>query len=200
MSVAKVNTVNKAAKDQGSCMKCGDKLPKGSAYLWYTVGFRSRSKYVRCTKPECFPKPSERESSKLADVYGAMEDASASIDIADGDTPGELIGNLQEQLQVVADTIREVADQYRESATNPNTGIVFNTASEERADTLDSAAEELEGWQPNDSEPDRCGEHQDEDLDSDEVQECDDCIAMGEEWADTVRSEALEALTNVELG
>jgi hypothetical protein len=137
MSVARVTKVAKSQKP-GQCEKCKVDLPKGSAYIWFKVGFRSRYKHVRCDKIECYPKQSERESSQIASIYAAQEefeDALENCNSAD---------EITEAMQPVAEAIREVAEAYREAAINPNTGDVFNTTLDERADTLESAADEVE--------------------------------------------------------
>lgn len=48
--MARVTHVEKARKDQGTCSKCGDAIPKGAPYRHASPGFRG-SKIVRCMKP-----------------------------------------------------------------------------------------------------------------------------------------------------
>lgn len=163
MSQARVKTVMRAQKDQGACEKCRTPLPKGSPYRWFKVGFRSRYKHRRCMSPACAPRPSELESSKLADVYSAQEDAEANIDAA-GD-----VEDVKVAVQEFVDRVNEVAEEYREAATNPNTGSVFNPEAEERADNLESAASDLDGWEP-DTEV----------LSAEDGEECSHCGGTGE--------------------
>ena len=136
MSLAKVNVVSKSRKP-GTCEKCGTDLPVGSEYRWFTVGFRSHHKRVRCMQPECAPKDSERESSLLAEVYAARENAEEQIANA---TDAE---EMQSIIEEYAEAVREVASQYEEAMTDDQ-GNVFNTTAEERYEALTQAADEIE--------------------------------------------------------
>ena len=157
MSIARITTVQKSMKP-GTCEKCRTDLPKGSAYLWFVVGFRSKNKRTRCLKPECFPRDSERESSLLADVYAARESAEDSI--ANASDAEEMTSIIEEY----AEAIREVASQYEESKEDEN-GNVFNTVAEERQEALESAADDIES---------AAGDIEDQTAD------CEDCAGTGE--------------------
>lgn len=134
MSLAKITTVQTSRNDL-TCGKCRTELPKGSAYRWFKVGFRSRVKNVRCMNAKCSPTMSERESSKIAAIYAAYEDfESGNYDTVD---------DIEEALQEVASVIREVAEEYQEASEDEN-GNVFNTLAEERAELLEAAADEVE--------------------------------------------------------
>jgi hypothetical protein len=138
MSLAKINQVGKVRKPT-KCEKCGDDIAVGQPAVKYAVGFRGRTQ-VRCSKSECFPKPSERESSLVSSVYAAQEEANPSA-----------AGSLEELEQVrddVAEATREVAGEYENSEM-----FEKNYDLQERADTLNSAADELEGWEPAEEEP-----------------------------------------------
>ena len=136
MSLAKVNVVSKSRKP-GTCEKCGTDLPVGSEYRWFTVGFRSHHKRVRCMQPECAPKDSERESSLLAEVYAARENAEEQI--ANASDAEE----MQSIIEEYAEAVREVASQYEEAMTDDQ-GNVFNTTAEERYEALTQAADDIE--------------------------------------------------------
>lgn len=173
MSIAKIETTLKAQKDQGVCGHCGKPLPKGSAYRYF-AHFRG-IKHVRCMQPTCTPKLSERESSKLATIYAAQESATAQLSgLSLNSTASELLEEVRNIVHAVADDVREVADEYRDSSTDEN-GNVFNTAMDERADVLEEAADELEGWEPA--------------TDEEEVTD---------EWLEALVAEAMEAIDNVE--
>ena len=136
MSVARIHTVNKSMKP-GTCQKCKVALPKGSAYRWYKVGFRSRFKNVRCMAPDCWPKESERESSLLAGVYAAREDAEESLVNATD------VDEMKEIVSTYAEAVREVASEYEQAKEDGN-GNVFNTTAEERQEALETAADDIE--------------------------------------------------------
>jgi hypothetical protein len=186
MSLATIHNVKRAQKSQGSCGSCGTEVNAGDPYLWYTVGFRSGFKRVRCTKPECYPRPSDRESSKLASIYSAQENAESSI--ASLDNPDSLVDDIETILNELADEITAVAEEYREAAVNPNTGVTFNTDAEERADTLESGADELRSFSPDSEMP--------------EVDEGEDETTIAEaklDWIEEVKAEAIDAINSMEM-
>jgi hypothetical protein len=202
MSIAKITRVQKAAKDQGECGRCGKPLPKGSAYRWFTVGFRSTFKQRRCMDIACDPKSSELESSKLAGIYALQE----GFDVSTYTT----IDDIKTAVQEVADGVREIADEYTEASINPNTGDVFNTDAEERAQILEGAADELDNFEV-ESEFEPCDDHE---VGGDKEGEVDegggvtdegpqyDCVFCAEAWEqhlEAARSEAAEAVDTMEM-
>lgn len=156
---ARVETAK--ARKEYTCEKCGKAINKGDTYKWFKVGFRSNYRHTRCDAYVCSPKRSELTTSKLADVYGAMEEAESEIEGA------ETVEDVEAAVQQVAETCRTVADEYREAAVNPNTGVEFNPDNIERADELDGIADELESWS----------------CDADDREECP---VHGDQWTDTV--------------
>ena len=106
MSVARIETVKKSMNPQGQCGHCHIDLPKGSAYIYFYVGFRSNFKHVRCASPACSPRPSERESSKLSEVYAAQEEAEDALDSASADSSAEEITEIVTEM---GDRVQEVA-------------------------------------------------------------------------------------------
>lgn len=190
MSLAKVQYVKSAAKDQGKCVACGDPLPKGSAYRWWTVGFRSHYKYKRCMKPSCTPARSELESSALSSVMAAQEVAEATIsDIETWDMgqAGEVGDALQTALSEVADAGDEVVQQWRDAAE----AFGGTGDSADRADELEGVLSTARDWQPDSDAPDGCAVH--ESL----LDGCPDCASAFDVWLmDTVES-AREAVSEV---
>ncbi len=138
MSLAKVNRIGKVRK-AAECEKCKDFIKVGDPAVKFAVGFRGRTR-VRCTKTECFPKPSERESSLVADVYAAQEE----VDV----TTAEDLDGLHQIRDDVVTATREVAGQYEDSEMFDK-----NYDLQERAETLNSAADALEEWEPENDEP-----------------------------------------------
>ncbi len=172
MSQAKIETVKKSRKDQGACGKCKEELPVGSAYLYFYVGFRSPLKRVRCMKPGCFPKPSERESSMVADIYAAQEAFEDQIDSL------ESWEDIRAALDEVVSAANEVADQYESAAEDAN-GNVFNQDNIDRADNIRAAAEELENLdaEADTTECESCGGSGE--IADGEVAECGTCDGTG---------------------
>jgi hypothetical protein len=220
VGMSRITTVQKSRKP-GTCEKCKTDLPVGSAYRWFTVGFRSKHKRVRCLSAECAPKDSERESSLLSSVYAAREDAEATINDADN------AEDMNTAISEYADAIREVASEY-EVAKEDENGNVFNTVAEERQEALESAADEVESITVDDETMDceacagtgeipceTCdgsGEVEDDDPENEDTDQCPDCAGTGnvdceEENCedgqvpdlDAMREAALDAI-NTDLG
>jgi uncharacterized protein YjbJ (UPF0337 family) len=188
MSVAKVKTIQKAQKDQGKCGSCGVELPKGSSYIWWTMGFRSNHKYKRCTKSECFPKPSTRETSKFATILAAQETFAENIDSLTE------VGEIEGAVADVATAVGEVRDEYQDALDSWENG---NEQLQEKVDHYEGQASELESWTwDGDEEPRWCDEH--EDASSEDRGNCDDCMSAEEEWIESVRDSAREAVDNIE--
>jgi hypothetical protein len=192
MSVQKIERVKSSRKDQGKCSKCGTELPVGTGYLYWYPGFRSRYKIVRCLKDECFPRPSERETSKAATILSAQESFADSI--------GELTSkdDIEAAVQEVADAVREVADEYQEALDQWENG---NEQLQEKVDTYEGSASEIDGWSfDGDDEPRLCEEHDEVERGSAAVEDCGVCQQLEEEWIEEVRDAAREAVDNIELG
>lgn len=132
---AQVKTVKRANKDQGSCSNCGDPLPAGSAYRYYRPGFRSRVKVRVCMKPECTPRQSQLDTSRMSDAWAAIEDAQQRI---------EEVTTVEEAQSVVDDcaaAIRSVADEYEESVSN---APMLEDSLREKIEALEQFADNLE--------------------------------------------------------
>jgi len=196
---------------QPTCGKCGVTIEVGDPYRWFTVGFRSHYKQVRCMKSECTPRPSQRESSGIrAEILGAIEDFEDTM--SGFDSSGISTTDVEEAVHQVGDAFRSAADQWREADDAFGGGGV--TESGERADTAESAADELEGWTTSvNEEPDydECeneihlplDEREDKDDDSEPVDkgdmECDDCSQIREDWFDELVAEANDAVESAEV-
>jgi len=179
MSLAKVNRIGKVRKAT-ACEKCGDAINVGDPAVKFAVGFRGRTR-VRCSKSACFPKPSERESSLVADVYAAQEDA---------DVEGaESLDDLHEIRDAVAEAAREVASQYEDSEM-----FEKNYDLQERADTLNNAADELDQWEPSEDEP-----SEDEEEWTVDGTDYTDYEEARTAWLSTARSSLEAAIDQMEL-
>ena len=143
MSLAKVNRIGRVRKP-GTCEKCGLEIKVGDPAVRFAVGFRGRVR-TRCTKPECFPQPSERESSLVSSVYAAQE----GVDVDNA--------NSLEELESIRDEVvtatQEVAGEYEDSEM-----FERNEDLQERAEVLNAVADELERWEPEEGEPDEDNE------------------------------------------
>lgn len=167
MSLAKVHRAKKARKEW-TCGKCRTTVHVGEPVLSFSVGFRGYEQR-RCDKPECYPTRSERESSLVAPVYDA-------IDSADWNA-AESVADLQTMLGDIAGVMTEVAGEYENSEM-----FERNPDLQERAEMLNNGASDLEGWEPQESEP------QEDDKDTwGEHKTFEDAHA---EWFDAAREEA----------
>lgn len=182
------------------CGKCGQPIEVGQPYLWYTVGFRGYPQYRHINHQ---PKPSELESSRVADIIAAIEDAQDQIDNIDADNRDDAESQAQEILQSVQDVIDEVKEEYAEA--DRAMGDSQATQAYERYETLD--ANDLGSFSLQASDPEGCGDawkgDSDDDADADDHDEpqdgCDECRAKLDEWQDEVRQEVRDALEEVEL-
>jgi hypothetical protein len=179
MSLAKVNRIGHVRKP-GTCEKCGLEIKKGDPAVRFSVGFRGATR-TRCTKSTCFPKPSERESSLVADVYAAQEEA---------DVEGaESLDDLHEVRDAVAEAAREVAGQYEDHPM-----FESNYDFQERADMLNNAADELDQWEPAEDEP-----NEDEEEWTVDGTDYTDYEEARTAWLSTARSSLEAAIDQMEL-
>lgn len=192
MTVQKIETVKTSRKDQGKCSKCGTELPVGTGYLCWYPGFRSKTKIVRCLKSECYPRPSERETSKAVTILAAQE--AFEDDLQSFDEPGEVEAAVQE----VADAVREVADEYQEALDQWGNG---NESMSEKVDHYTSQCDEIDGWSwDGNTDYDLCDKHEDreDNVPEEEIQECLDCHVNRENWIEECRQAAADVVQSVE--
>jgi len=130
----RVNTVNKARKAQGTCGRCGAEINVGDGYRW--IKFRHGGKRIRCLASECRFRASDLTQSKMSGVYSAQENAEDSI----GDC--ESIADLKALAEETAESVREVAQEYQDSAD----AIHEHFDTSDTADECEEKAQELEGW------------------------------------------------------
>lgn len=142
-----------------SCGLCGKAIEPGDKY--YTWKFRYGGARYRCADHR--PRQSDLTLSKMSAVYAAIENAEGALPDCTS------IPDVVEQVGLVAEVVREVAQEYSEAA-EPFGGQGEN---QERADELEYWADELESF---DSSVDNSGE------------------SATEEELETSREEALEAL------
>lgn len=147
--MARVNVVKKAQKAQGKCERCGEEIKAGDSYKWIKPRSHRAARGIKRKRCMTCPswRPSETTSSTaLSSVYAAQENASDELALW---TPDEgTADDLRAILQACADGFREGAEAYRESAQNIEDGFGHATAQSEelgeKADTLESSADDLE--------------------------------------------------------
>jgi len=186
----RINRVKHALKKGLKCGNCGkDILPSrddkktkkrilGDAYLW--IKPRYGGKRIRCTA--CPFRDSDLTTSeKLGRVYDARDTARDAISQWDG----EDLQDLRAAIEDCVNEVREVADEYNESADNieqsfPN-GNPTSEDCREKADELSSWCDEMESVELEEREE----EEGDEEGDNDEKRS---------EWAEAQRDAALGAV------
>lgn len=165
--MARVNHVKKARKSPGTCGKCDKRIAKGVPYIFWA--FRYGGKRIRCSACPG-PRPSDLTSNdKLSRCYAAGESISDAIDQFRSDRE---VDSLKSTMEDAANEVREVGEEYRESAQNIEDGFGHETEmsqqSQEKGDNLDSKADEIES---------AAGELEEfEDADDDPKEKSDDAL------------------------
>lgn len=134
--MSRVKTITNNRKPL-TCGHCHETIPKGAGYHWTKPRYGSRK--VRCLKPACAFKPSDLSSAKSAVIHDAIDDARDQIQSA------ESHDDIQSILQSVADTAREIGQEYQD-ASDAWAGGNGHPDFQEKADQCESFADELEGW------------------------------------------------------
>lgn len=215
--MARLN-ISRFAARQGktlACEKCHRPIEKGEQYRWFTVGYRSRYKHVRCMRSECSPRQSEMTPSKMAGVYAAIEGAEDALDALAAGDPEDDASSIREAVTGAAEGIEEVADEYREAADASPTGLVFGEDLNEKADEISDAASELESFDPSEDQADfescdghvegePCEVHEACDMEPctierGDVEGCSGCREIKQAWWDDMIEEARSALSDVTL-
>ena len=135
--------------DPERCGKCGTTIEPGDPYKWTEIKMQyGGRRLVRCSTCPTW-RPSELSTSKMAGIYAAQE------------------------------AVREVAEEYRESAQAIEDGFGHPTYQSdelnERADELDGWADDVEGVDFDEWDPDPDDERwEDEDMDSAESDHWDE--------------------------
>lgn len=130
-----------------NCGKCHQPIEVGTPYVWWASrapGSRSGARYQRHDTRECYPQPWELEGNpKRAALMLAEHTLEEAIS---GDL--EAVEDFQSAMETFAEAVREVAQEYEDGADNIEQGFGTATSTSddlrEKADTLNSAADECE--------------------------------------------------------
>lgn len=156
----------------------------GDPYVW--IKHRYGGKQIRCASTSCVFRDSDlTTSSKLATVYDLRDNLIEDISKWEGDDADALRSLLSE----ASEAIREVAGEYEESADNIEqhfpSGSPTSEACREQAENLNGWADELEGAEIEDWEPEV-----EEGDEEDEEEVRDSQGRTKEEWAEAQRETA----------
>lgn len=133
-----------SAKDR-SCVRCGVSIKPGETFHQWSFRYSgTRYQHGRCG----YPRPSQLTQSKMVTVLLAQESAQDSMAELKAETG--VAESIQGLLNDVGNAAREVGEEYREAAESMGGAGGQN---EERADGLDSYADEMESWEPETEEP-----------------------------------------------
>jgi len=132
----RTHSVKKAQKDQGTCLKCHKPIKAGDSYAW--LKGRHGPRKVVCAA--CHFSDSDRTGSdKLARVYDARD---AALEAVAKWAVEDDVEDLKAILTDCADALREVAQEYQDSADN----IHQNFSESSTADDCEEKANEIEGY------------------------------------------------------
>lgn len=198
--MAKITTVEKARKDQGTCESCGQPIVAGTSYRYVKLRPSPTSSVTRKRHASC-PRWKASEltgSAAKAAVLGALEMAEEELGRLQTEDPGEA-SDVEDVVHQVAEGYREAAEYRRESAENIREGFGHDTSQSEEldseADELDAAADELEGWEVDATRPDE--PPADEDIKEGEEDEAEAAADELETWWQDALSEAQDFLGEV---
>lgn len=185
----RVNSVKHARKSPGTCCKCSTKIKKREPYLWWK--FRFGGKYIRCSKPECYPRASDLTQSAF---WGAIGDLQAREFAAceDSDALESERDDIISELESLRDEQEEKRGNMPDALQESDTGNLL----QERYDALDEAVNELQSADCSidiEDEPEKNPKESDKKFDS-----------RHEEWEqdrqeklDAVREQIVSALENI---
>ena len=143
----KVHTVTrtKGGSKQYLCTACHEPILPGQKYHhWTPYRSTTRQRHVSCG----YPRPTELSNSKIAVVDEAVQDLDLSGNVED----------MKAALEGLASTAEEVASEYNDSADGIEShfpsGNPTSEACRNVAEALESWAQELQSWDPDDREED----------------------------------------------
>ena len=171
-----VKLVKRARKAQGKCGKCNEVLSIGSPYRWWK--FRYGGRYVRCTKSECFPRPSELTQSEFRSAaYSIQENNEDAVTSADDvDALESLRDDIASQIEEeVVSSLQDKLDEIESGF--GHTEIPIYGEMEERKEAFEGWQQEVEG------------------VDFEEFDAEEGGSDKGE-WLEEQRSNLMEALNN----
>lgn len=177
-----------------TCSSCGHKIKKGDSYRWWANKMgRSSFKRVRCSKATCTPKPWEYMTTSphiagLMQAEEAGQEAVAAVEF--GGDAEEFCSAIASAVQDIAGSVREVGEGYSEGAANMEEGFGHPTYQsedlEQKGSQVDSQADEVDSWEPENIDLPDQEENEDE----------DDYEVVVNRWVEDVRDEATDAITD----
>lgn len=166
-----------------TCQTCHQPIEIGQPYKWFKMKL-ARGGVKKSYHPGCSIPPSHRTTSRMGVIY----DAQADLDFSGCESEED----CRAELESFAQTVREVGEEYTESASNIEEGFGHSTFQSEelteRAEALESWADELESWSPDAEEPDEIDEPDKTEEENEEARE-----EAKEAYLEALREEAQSA-------
>jgi len=148
----KARRVGKKGAYELRCNGCGQPIEIGQPYKW----FKMKTTYggiKRSYHPDCEIPPSHRTSSRMGEIYDAQATLGKDLEAAQD------FDGIREALEAFSSVVREVGEGYTESADNMEEGFGHETYQSqeirERAEGLESWADEIDSWDFSGDEPDQ---------------------------------------------
>jgi hypothetical protein len=134
------------------CSTCGQPIEVGKPYKW----FKMKTTYGGIKKsyhPDCEIPASHRTTSRMGAIYDAQTQLGNDL------AQAEDFDSIREVLEAFAQEVRQVAEEYGESADNMESGFGHETYQSqelrERSEALEGWADEIEQWDFSGDEPDQ---------------------------------------------
>jgi hypothetical protein len=198
--VASFRGTSKTEDGNLTCGSCGDKIKPGDPYIWWAnkqgrMSFRRN----RCTKPGCAPKPWEYQTTSphIQAMMMTEETVLAELDAAEFkvETADTFADEITAIVQQAAEGVREAGEGYTESGQNIEEGFGNATYQSEelveKGETIEGQADDIESWEPSDTDPPERDEFEDEDDEDAASEAYEQAVA---DWSEQVRDEAREAV------
>jgi hypothetical protein len=180
------HTKSNRGKRTYTCRGCGKAIQPGEQYrMWEKRVGGLQFMHVACG----YPKPSMLSNRKTAVVEDAIEDATDTISKWTPSLDELGYDDVKGALEQVADEAEAVGQEYSEGADNMPENLQYGTQAEamrEVGQELESWAEELRSWEPNEEEPDL-----NDDMDDEERE------AALEQWANDLRDDATDKMSDL---
>lgn len=164
--------------------------PGEEYYEWHPRNGPPGRRHVKCG----YPRRSMLSGSKLGTLWDAQDDANEQIDAWAPEIDSPDYSDVKSALESVAEAARDVGQEYADGIQNMPDALQYSPTAEamqQCADDCEAYADALDGWSPDEEEPDLPeGLPDDDGFDENES----DRTKAFEEWVEAVKDSARAAL------